>query len=866
MKPKRSHSPSLLKIAFETKRAELADVFRGNGDASGFIQSLSTHMDSLIRDLFGNFKGPAAIIATGGYGRQELFPGSDIDLFFLYDPKASNDLPTLVDTILYPLWDLKLIVGHATRTLEETLEFTRENISERTTLLDARLICGDAKLFDRFTTRFRSEIMNGNELEFVETKLRERDERHARIGTSRFMLEPNVKESKGALRDLQTLHWLTQAVYNTRSLEELQTRGLLTESEVRDFKRAEHFLWKLRAHLHLATGKSDEMLTFALQQKLAPLMGYAHPEPHQAVARLIKRYFLVATHVGSLTRTVCALLEMEKKRKPKRPLAQMMYHRWKLSGFILEGERLTTLRSDEFEKQPLRMMELFSVACAHGLDIHPRTLQAITRNVKRVDKSFRENAEACAQFMAILQHPEHLEKTVHIMTEVGLLGRFIPAFARITGQTQFNMYHIYTVDEHTIVALSQLRRVRLGAFNDDLPIASKVVGMVQSPHVLTLALFCHDIAKGRGGDHASLGQTIAEKLALRMGFSAEDAQTVSWLVEHHLLFSSTAHKRDLGDPKTISNFVNIVQTMERLRLLLVLTVCDMRAVSPNVWNSWKASLLRELYARAEELILTGTQASDEEGNYTLTEALCKLLPTEKRETFSHYFELGNRSYIAAFNASAHARIFNLLHTLENSVAPFAFSIEHNAEREITECIIATPDKAGLFSKLAAAFALAGASITAAKIFTLKNGIAVDAFQIQGIDGKAFDGRDKLARLTKKLDHILSSEINIEEELRALKPSYPTRKTSFSNAVQVAVDNDASNIYTVIEVNTADRPGLLYSITKALSSLGLSIASAHITTYGNRAVDVFYVKDAFGHKITHENRIQEVRNILAGVNA
>jgi [protein-PII] uridylyltransferase len=848
MKQKLAVSSSPLKPAFDAARAEHIAEFLNTGNAETLLRALSNQMDSLIRDLFGTPALAVAVIATGGYGRRELFPHSDVDLLFLYDVSATGQLPKLVDAVLYPLWDMKITTGHATRTQEEALQFAKTNLNERTALLDARFICGDETLFNRFTERFTAEIMTGDELEFVEAKLKERDDRHVKIGTSRFMVEPNIKESKGGLRDLQTLYWLTQAVYGTRSLTELQKRGLLTPEEARNFKRAETFLWKLRAHLHLAAGRADEILTFGMQHRLAEPMGYGHPEPHQAVARLMKRYFLVATHVGSLTRTVCALLEMEKKRKPKRPLAQLMYHRWKLSKFILEGERLTTLKPDEFEKHPLRMMELFAVACEHGLDIHPRTLQAVTRNVKQVDKSFRNNPVACAQFMAILQHPEHMEKTLHVMNEVGLLGRFVPPFARITGQTQFNMYHIYTVDEHTIVAMNQLMRVRQGAFNDDLPIASKVVGLIQSPHVLTLALFCHDIAKGRGGDHSTMGESIAEKLALRFGFSQEDASTVAWLVEHHLLFSNTAHKRDLADPKTISDFVSAVQTIERLRLLLVLTVCDMRAVAPTVWNGWKASLLRELYARAEEFILTGTQTGNDAVTYP--------------ESMASYFALSNRSYASAFDATTHAAIANLLTKTE----PFSIHLLHDAARGITECIIAAADENGLFSKLSAAFALAGASIMGAKIFTLKNGTAVDAFQIQTLDGQTFGDDAQLARLHGKLAQVLANSIDIESELKAKKPSYPTRKEQFSNAVQVFVDNDASNIYTVIEIATRDRVGLLYSITKTLSALGLSIASAHITTYGARAVDVFYVKDAFGHKLTHESKIQELKSALAEVNA
>lgn len=829
-----------------------------SGQAPSLLRELSEAVDGFIAGQLGA-DAKCAVVAVGGYGRAELLPYSDIDVMFLVEDDTQH---ILIERVLYGLWDAKLQVGHSVRTVGDCLRMAKADLTIRTSLLDARFIGGNRQLYKQFERQVERNIRSHGVAEFVEAKLKERDERHARYGDSRFLLEPHVKEGKGGLRDLQTLKWLVKAAYGAHRLDDLVGRGLMLPEELLAFERTEQFLWKLRAHLHLLAHKAEETVTFSLQATLAARMGYAHPEPHKAVARLMKRYFLAATTVGSLTRIFCAILEMEHKRKPKLPLAQRFYQTWKLDGFVLKGDRLTTLRAEEFEHTPARMMALFSTACKEGMDVHPEALQQITRNLKRVDKTMMEDADVNRQFLGILLHETNTERTLRLMNEVGFLGRFIPSFARIVGQTQFNLYHIYTVDEHTIVALGNLRKLRQGELKKEAPLASAEIAHVSLPHVLALAVLCHDLAKGRSGNEEEIGGRMAYGLAKRFGFSEADASTTAWLVAQHLLLSGTAFKRDLSAPHTIHEFVARVQSVERLRMLLILTVCDMRAVAANVWNAWKASLMRELYQKSLEVMRHGALQNTAQPEQHFRHSLQTHLPNSNIADINAYAEQATPAFITAFSPTQHADLFAAVQQLQD----FALLLSSEGHQDITEATIITRDAKGLFSTLAGTLSLAGASIVSAKIFTLKDALAIDSFLIQTAAGKKFDGEARKKRLETLLGRALSGQLQLAEELRKTKASFPTRKDAFKRGVRVAIENSAESLYTLIEVTAPDRTGLLYDLTACLKELQLSIVSAHITTYGNLAVDVFYVKDGFGHRITHEGRLKEIKERLMSAGA
>jgi len=849
--------------------------FIETGDVAAMLAAHSRMMDTILSALYelasGNKNISLAVVATGGYGRAELFPYSDLDLLFLYDTAQSSPV---VEFMLYILWDLGLKVGQAHRSPAETVALAKDDISIRTSLLDARFIAGKKALFDDMESRFRKEFAAETSLAFVEAKLAERDARHLRFGDSRYMLEPNVKEGKGGLRDLHTLWWMARYIYPIHQIEDLVSMKLLTPDEYKAFDQARQFLWRVRAHLHYMMERPEERLTFDRQYALAVSMGYGHPSKNRSIERFMRRYFVAVRTVGSITRIFCALLEEEKKRKPRTSLAWLWQMPGKLGNFRLDGERLHVRSEQAFEVNPVLMIEMFRVAQIHGIDIHPRALQLMARNLKRIDDSVRHDPKACGLFMDILLATQGPEIILRRMSEAGVLGSFIPDFGRVIGQTQFNMYHVYTVDEHTLVALGILHAVEKGSVKEELPLASDIIHRLKSRRVLYLAVFCHDIAKGRGGDHSELGEKIAAKLAARFGFSPDEIETAAWLVRQHLLFSNTAFKRDIDDPKTIQDFVRMVQSPERLKLLLVLTAVDIRAVGPAVWNAWKGGLLRDLYRRAEQCMGSGQVELKQHQAGQFRADLAKVLIGWHEDEIDAYLEQGNPSFWANFDLARHATIARMMRQLQAESdpldVPLLIDTQHDYDRSFTEIILCTYDQHELFSKLAGAMALSGANIINAKIFTMKNGMVVDVFQVQDAAGQVFDRPGRLAKMSVYIEQAISDEIDLAETFADQAESASGLFLAGRNALpvpgQVFIENDASNICSVIELTGQDRTGFLYAVARTLASLGLTIATAHISTYGAAVADVFYVKDVFGMKITHDSKLKQIRaELLKAVN-
>lgn len=848
-------------------RAEAFERFLLDSDSHALLETLSNAMDTHVAALSRGTLAPGlAVAATGGYGRREMFPYSDVDILFLYNPafasptQAEALAEALAEAVLYGLWDTGQKIGHAVQSLDEALALALRDIPARTSFLDARLIAGDEAVFSAFTARLREEAVEPRQLEFVEGKLFERDARHKRMLDSRYLLEPNIKEGKGGLRDLHTLYWIARHVYGVSDVHEMVERGLLTEGEYATYREAKDTLSLLRAHLHLAAGKAEERLTFPMQQALAAKLGYRAREGSKAVERLMKRYFLTASAVGNLTRTVCALLEEENRRKPTLPMARMLHYSLRINGFTLEGQRLSVWDEEEFARAPMRMLALFHTAQEHQLDIHPRALRLVAEHLHLIDARLRADKEANELFLRILLSRQGPEATLRRMSEVGLLGRFIPDFGRVRGLMQFNLYHTYTVDEHTLVALGILREIERGRLRKELPLASEMAPRIHLRRALYLALFCHDIAKGRPEDHSEAGEKVALSLTKRFRFSAEEARTSAWLVRRHLLFSHTAFKRDLADPKTIEDFCAEVQSVERLRLLLVMTAADIRAVGPGVWNAWKGSLMRELYARAESFLRSGRSELPGRYAHSLKISLHALTPGLPRQEVEAYLDAAEPAFLAALDPEAHAHLASGLKELREGRMPLLLDSSHDEMRGATRLIVCAPDQPALFSRLAGALALSGVTIASAQIFTLKDGIAADIFHVHDVQGGHLNQKGRMARIAAKLEQAVEGTLALSEEL-SRPPCYPTRKDAINVGTEVFFDNNASNLHTLVEVTAADRPGLLYRITHALSACKLCIVSAHIGTYGEQAVDVFYVKDGFGHKITHEARLESIRKSL-----
>ena len=825
------------------------------------IAAVTDHINEVLFPLGNPSAGERlALIAVGGYGRGELAPHSDIDLLFLLPYKVTARHEQIVETLLYLLWDLGFKVGHATRSVDETIRQAKADMTIRTGLLERRLIWGDTELAAELDKRFAKQVQSRGAKGFLAAKLEERDQRHERQGNSRYTLEPNIKEGKGGLRDLQSLAWIAKYLYRVDDMARLVADGVLTRGEARRYAKAESFLWTLRCHLHYVTGRGEERLTFDLQAEIAPRMGYTDHAGALAVERLMKHYFLVAKDVGDLTRVLCASLEASHMA----PLIRLpaLVGRRRVEGFQLEGHRLTVKEPGVFHDKPIEMLRIFKVAQDNGLDIHPEALRWISRYLKRIDGTLREDPQANALFLDMMTSKRDPEITLRRMNEAGVFGRFVPEFGRVVAQMQFNRYHHYTVDEHTIFAIGILHKVERGVLRDQVPIASEVVHKVLSRRVLYMALLLHDIAKGRKGDHSEVGAKIALQLCPRLGLSAEETESVAWLVTHHLAMSHTAFTRDMDDPQTIASFAQHVQSMERLRLLLVLTVADIRAVGPGTWTAWKAALLRDLYWRTEEVLSGGpvTKGRQDRIAEAKDRLRSQLKDWPKKELAKHLASCPP-SYWLAVEAETQLRHAQVVREARQRQADLLVDTRVDRYRDATEVTVYTADTPGLFSGIAGAIALTGGSIDGARIFTLSDGMALDSFYITAATGGAFDNPTRLAKLSAAIEQTLSGARDPAEELAKRKPTIPSRLRVFTVAPRVLIDNNESASHTVIEVNGRDRPGLLYDVTAALTEQRCTIHGAKISTFGERVVDVFYIQNSRGAKITAKTTQERLRKAL-----
>ncbi|MEO5972660.1 MAG: [protein-PII] uridylyltransferase, partial [Sphingomicrobium sp.] len=609
-----AEATEILRSALAAGRCEIAQRLSAE-PASGRTAARATAYlhDQLVRlahdfvaaHLAGSLDGELAIVALGGSGRGEMAAYSDLDLMFITRAKPAAAAVQAAEAILHLLWDLKLKVGHSLRSAETMVALAKSDMTVRTAVLEARLLWGDAALFDAAMARFRKEFGPGTAAAFIAAKLAERDARHIRMGDRRYVVEPNVKEGKGALRDLHALYWIGKYVHGVERPADLVGAGLFSAEDYRRFDRAERFFWSVRCHLHLAAGRAEERLGFDHQKQIAEAMHYADRPGKSAVERFMQFYFLNAKAVGDLTGLFLAQLDEQMGKKSFRfALPTLRRRPARLNGFTLDRGRLSIPRDDFLAAQPVRLLELFALAAREKLEVHPKAMRAATRDAKLID-AVRDDPAANALFMEVLTDRRAPDVVLRWMNEAGVFGRFVPDFGRVVAQMQFDMYHHYTVDEHSIRAIGLLAAIERGELADDHPLSTAIFKQVASRRTLYVAVLLHDIAKGRGGDHSELGAGIADKLGPRFGLDPAETETVAWLVRHHLLMSSTAFKRDLADPKTIEDFVGRVQSPERLRLLLILTVVDIRAVGPGVWTEWKRVLLRTLFEAAEERLRLG---------------------------------------------------------------------------------------------------------------------------------------------------------------------------------------------------------------------------------------------------------------------
>ncbi|MEO0636849.1 MAG: [protein-PII] uridylyltransferase [Pseudomonadota bacterium] len=811
-----------------------------------------------------------AIVAVGGYGRAMLAPHSDIDLLFVLPYKQTAFGEQIVEYILYMLWDLGFTVGHATRSVDETMRQAMADMTIRTSLVEARLIHGNPDLFEELETRFHAEIAEPTSAEFIDAKLAERDARHRRMGESRYLVEPNVKEGKGALRDLHTLFWIGKYVYHVKRGRELVSRGVYTRSEHDRFLRAMEFFWTVRCHLHFIAGRPEERLSFDLQPALASRIGYEDQAALRGVERFMKVYFEWTRDVGNLTRIFCLALEEAEKKQAAGLLTRMTNTGPKPTGddgvFVVENGRVNVTSAEVFE-EPLNALRLFQIVDREQLDYHPNALRALSRRLRYIDAAARKREDMNALFLQILAHGRDPENTLRYMNEAGVLGRFIPDFGKIVAMMQFNMYHSYTVDEHLVRTVGVIADIEKGTIAEEHPLASRILPDIQERDLLYFALLIHDIAKGRPEDHSVAGAKVARKLGPRLGFSASQTELLAWLIEEHLTMSTFAQSRDLADPRTIADFGAVVQTRERLRLLLVLTVCDIRAVGPNVWNGWKGQLLRTLYAETE-LFLTGgfsKHGRKERADHArqmaiehMTSVAEERWPIEKAE---RYTDLHYPAFLLAVETEEVARVSRMLAQAGEEGGRFLYTIDCREFQETTQLNFLAADHPRLLSTIAQGCAAAGVTIVDARIFTTRDGRAITSvFVPRELPDDEAEMR-RASHMAKLIEDALAAGAGSLPAMIEKRGKRSRRHKAFQIEPRVTVSNELSDRFTVIEIECLDRLGLLADVAGELSNLNLNIASARVSTFGEKVIDTFYVNDLIGHRVEAPQRLARIRDAL-----
>ncbi|MDO8295722.1 MAG: [protein-PII] uridylyltransferase [Caulobacter sp.] len=809
------------------------------------------------------------LMAVGGYGRGVLSPYSDLDLLFLRPYKQTAHAESVIEFMLYALWDLGFKVGHASRTVEECVRLSKEDFTIRTSLLEARRLTGDATLAEDLKKRFRADVVKNTGAEFVAAKLKERDDRHGRADTSRYMVEPNVKEGKGGLRDLHTLMWIAQYLHPVDKPADVFTLGYFDRREVAAFVRAFDFLHAVRAHLHFATGRPEERLTFDLQPEIARRMGFGDRADNPAVERFMRRYFLIARQVGFLTRTFSAKLETEHLKAHPKGLSRFLPGRHSpkrkpldIAGFHEEGGRLTIDGPEVFERDPVDLIRIFRIADQRDLDLHPDAFTAVTRGLPLITVKTRRDPEAAKAFLDILARGKRTYRTLMLMNESGVLGRFVPEFGRIVAQMQFNMYHSYTVDEHTLKAVGVIADIAEGQLVEDHPLSVSIMPLIDDRESLFLAMLLHDTGKGGAGGQEKAGARAARSACERLGLERSKIELIAWLVEHHLVMSDFAQKRDVTDPATVAAFARIVENPERLRLLLVLTVADIRAVGPGVWNGWKGQLMRELYA-ATEATFRGGRGSDPAASArrhqesVAAEARATLIGADPAA--KGWAGAMEDAYFAAFSTAEladHAALARRA-ALQGGAAADA---RIRADRNTAEIVVAAKDRRGLFADLALALSGLGGNVVGARVFTSAQGQALDVFQVQDVTGSPI-GADNPRILRRLADSLEAAGRGETPTFEPRKGAEGGRASAFSIIPTVMLDNEASDEATVVEASGRDRPGLLEALARAVADAGLSITSAHIDGYGERAVDAFYVQTPGGGKLTDAKRSAALKAAL-----
>ncbi|HUK02718.1 MAG TPA: [protein-PII] uridylyltransferase [Steroidobacteraceae bacterium] len=827
--------------------AELKARFLAEEAVETLVQARAALIDVVLRQAwrehFDSTGTEAAFIAVGGYGRGELLPCSDIDLLVLVSQAPDAQGSTQIGELIAFLWDIGLEVGHSVRTVAQCAEESAADVSVMTTMLEARLLAGLARLLDEMRAALSPEHV-WPVREFFEAKLREQTERHLKANDTAYNLEPNVKTGPGGLRDIQTIGWVAKRHFGTDSLDGLVHRGFLTPGELRRLKQAQAFLWKVRFGLHVLTGRREDRLLFDYQIRLAQSFGYEDASYTLAVEQFMQRYYRNVMDVSLLNELLLQLFReaILSEDEPPRPLN---------ARFQVRNGSLETRGADVFARSPAALLELF-VLLQQNPDIkgvRASTMREVARSLWLIDEEFRQNPRHHRLFLEILRAPVGVTHELRRMNTYGVLGRYIPAFGRIVGRMQYDLFHAYTVDAHTLFVVSNLRRLSIPRYDHELPGLSQIMQQLPRPEIAYLAALFHDIAKGRGGDHSELGSVDAEAFCLEQGLSRYDARLVAWLVRNHLELSVTAQKQDIDDPGVINAFARKVGDEDHLNYLYVLTSADVRGTNPKLWNSWKASLFHEFYERVKGALRRGLESPiDQDELLRETQEAARRLLAERGVAAGEIEQAWARfspAYFLRHTPEEIAWHTGLLAERAPSSEDPLVALEAHSVRGTTTILTFAPLLRHGFARTTAVLDQLGLNIVDARITPTGDGYSMDLYHVLEDDGAPITDADRREEIERALWRALRRD---DAALPAVSRRAPRQARMFNTPTQIALSTDERNHRSVLELVAGDRPGLLCDVGKVLMQERVYLQAAKIMTVGERAEDVFYVTDAALHPL------------------
>jgi [protein-PII] uridylyltransferase len=849
-----------LQAAYDELRSRHDDG--ASGEES--VRSHAAFMDGVLRLLFaiadgdvretGHPRTPLVLVALGGYGRGELHPSSDLDLMLIHGGEVTPYVQRMAQEILYTLWDLGLRVGHACRSLADCLALARTDLPSRTSMLAARRLAGDRRLFARLSRTLQHEVYRKDFGEFLERTLAERDERYRKHGGSIYVQEPNVKESAGGLRDVHTALWLAYTKFGARTLRELEDRGLLSPKERQTTDTALTYLWRVRNELHFLAGTRQDVLDRGLQARVAARFGYATDETRLAAEKFMRDYYL---HARTIHRISARLIARCQEGLARRTVAGRRDRRAALAdGLVVYDGRLHLAEPGALQKDPARILRVFRHAQQLGCELDVELERALEEAAPTLeDDAWRSSPELRRVFFSVLRAGGRVATTLRRMHDTGVLGAYLPEFGALTCLVQYEHFHRYTVDQHSLLAVEALEGLRFGQERDGDELA-QIVAQLERPELLMMGILLHDIGKAQGPGHADKGVPLIRAVTRRLNLDPDDAAAVEFLVEHHLLFSYMAERRDIDDPKTVERLASVVRFPAWLTMLYLLTCADIRAVGPGLWTPWRGALLRELFVRTR-FRLAG-QPPKPPRRAAVVHRIVQVLadPRVAAAAAAHLQGMSDR-YVRTTSPQRIAAHLRLIERLREE--PVATELFHYGDLGASDLCIVARDVPGLFALIAGTLAAHGVNVLSAQVETRTDGVAVDTLHVNDPAGDAILDKARWEGVTEDLSRTLGGKATVESLLAARRDrAGPRPAGSAGGPVRVTVDNSLSDTRTVIEVRAPDRVGLLYLITRALAREGLDIATAKIATDLDQALDTFYVTTAAGHKVADPERIAGLR--------